>query len=60
MTDNFRRLTIIFPVVLDQNLEAYALMKKRGKGEIIKEALIKFLKEEGLQPDKKPNVKVSY
>ena len=55
-----RRTTIILPTALDKNLEALALLQDVGKGEIIRRALIEYVRAAGLHPQKLPNVEISY
>jgi hypothetical protein len=55
------RTTLVLPETLDQNLELCAVKFGMPKGEIIKEALSNFLKEKGLQPDRRPKkVSIEY
>lgn len=54
------RTTLVLPESLDQNLEAYALSTGSNKSEVIKEALIGYLRAKGLQPDKLPTISVTY
>ena len=55
-----RRTTLVLPESLDENLEAYALRSGITKSQVIKRLLREFLIENGLQPDKKPRVQISY
>lgn len=54
------RTTIVLPLSVDENLEAYALRSGIAKGEIIKRVIVDFLIREGMQPDRRPKVEISY
>ncbi len=54
------RTTIFLDKVLDLNIEAYALTHGKTKTGVIQEAIFKFLTSEGMQPDKIPQVVISY
>jgi hypothetical protein len=56
----FARTTVVFPPALNANWEAFALQSGRAKNEVLIEALTRYLKQAGLQPDKFPTLKVSY
>ena len=48
------------PETLDQNLEVYVALTGAKKGEVVAEAITEFLKQKGMQPDKRPKTKVAY
>lgn len=48
------RTTIVLPRNLDQNIEAFCMMRGIGKAEVIKSAVCEFLTREGLEPMKAP------
>jgi hypothetical protein len=48
------RTTVVLPKNLDQNIEAFCMMRGVGKAEVIKNALCDFLQREGLEPMKAP------
>lgn len=55
------RTTIVIPAHLDQNLTACSMIEGRPKNEVIQEAIAYYLeKAKGLQPDKKPDVTITY
>lgn len=54
------RTTVVFPAALSANLEVFALQTGRSKNEVLTDALTKYLADNGLSPDKYPQVKVSY
>jgi|GEM_PF-6040372 len=56
----FTRTTAVFPSALNANWEAFALKAGRAKNDVLIEALTKYLKQAGMQPDKYPSLKVSY
>jgi len=53
------RVTYIVPKTVYLNLEAYAKSIGRLKNDIVTEALSKYLREQGLKPDRQPIVSVS-
>ncbi|MFZ0888775.1 MAG: hypothetical protein WA005_10010 [Candidatus Binataceae bacterium] len=55
-----RRLTVVLPEQLDENLSCFALDQGLTKGEIVKRAVAKFLRDAGLRPDLKPRVQITY
>ncbi len=54
------RTTIIIPATLDQNLEVLRIQKNSTKNELIATALSNFIRDNHLEPDKTPNISVSY
>ncbi len=48
------RTTVVLPKNLDQNIEAFCIMRGVGKAEVITNALCDFLQREGLEPMKAP------
>jgi hypothetical protein len=54
------RTTAVVPEPLNQNWEAYSLTRGVSKNEVLVTALSAFLASEGMEPDKKPKLKVSY
>jgi hypothetical protein len=55
------RITILIPAGLDQNLEICRLKLGISKNDVIKQALIDFVKANKLDPDKTPRrLTVSY
>ncbi|HEX8139019.1 MAG TPA: hypothetical protein VF544_15735 [Pyrinomonadaceae bacterium] len=54
------RTTIVLPIALDENLAIYAMQERLTKNEIIKTAMSEYLKNKGLQPDRRPKLEVSY
>jgi hypothetical protein len=59
-SEKVKRTTIFLTEVLDENLEALSLTSGEAKGEIIRRALSEYLRNQGMQPHKKPKVSVSY
>jgi 5S rRNA maturation endonuclease (ribonuclease M5) len=55
-----KRTTVYLTEILDENLEALSLTSGDAKGVIIRRALSEHLKNQGMQPHKKPKVSVSY
>jgi hypothetical protein len=54
-----RPFNLLLPELLDTNLEVYVALVGGKKNEIVIEALTQFLKQKGIQPDKRPT-KVIY
>jgi transposase len=55
------RTTVCLPIALKENWDACALQRGQKPQEVLIEALTRFLKEAGLQPDKRPKtIRVSY
>lgn len=54
------RTTIFLTDVLNENLDALALTTGEPKGEIVRKALTEYIRNKGLEPDKKPKIRVSY
>lgn len=54
------RTTAVFPIVLNQNWELYALKKRLQKNEVLIRALKFYLEAEGFEPDKIPKFEVTY
>jgi hypothetical protein len=48
------RTTAILPTALNENWEAYALREGLAKNQVLVQALSEFLREKGLQPDRRP------
>jgi len=58
-SQNLRPFNLLLPELLDTNLEVYVALVGGKKNEIVLEALTQFLKQKGIQPDKRPT-KVVY
>lgn len=58
--DDIARTTIVLPASLDQNLQVLSLKVGCTKNEVIKAAVRAYLLSQGLQPDQKPKINVSY
>ena len=54
------RTTVFLTDVLNENLDALALTTGEAKGEIVRKALSEYMEKKGMQPDKRPKIKVSY
>lgn len=54
------RTTVVFPLPLNENWEAFSLKMGRPKNEILIVALKEYLARHGLQPDRRPRLEVSY
>jgi hypothetical protein len=54
------RTTAVFPLALNENWEAFALKSGVPKNEVLIAALRQYLINEGLQPDRRPRLEVSY
>lgn len=59
-TKSVKRTTVYLTEILDENLEALSLTSGEAKGVIIRRALSEHIKNQGMQPHKKPKVSVSY
>ena len=58
--DNSGRTTVILPEALTLNLDLFCLHKRRGRGEVIREALRDFLQRQDYKPDQIPRVTHSW
>jgi len=54
------RTTIVIPATLDENLEAMRLTKGGTKNDLIRDALMDFLRAAGYEPLKHPTVSITY
>lgn len=54
------RTTAVFPLALNENWEAFALKTGVAKNEVLITALKLYLEGQGLQPDRRPRLEVSY
>ncbi len=54
------RTTVFLTDLLNENLDALALSTGLAKGELVRRALTQYITQEGLNPHKKPKIKVSY
>jgi hypothetical protein len=54
------RTTAVFPLALNENWEAFALKAGVPKNEVLITALKEYLTSQGLQPDRRPRLEVSY
>jgi hypothetical protein len=55
-----KRITLVLRETVDLNMEAYAQLKGIHKHEAVNVALTDFLLRQGLQPDKVPEITISY
>lgn len=54
------RTTILVPKTLHENWEVLAVMRKKGKNDILVDALATFIDGAGMNPDKSPKLSVTY
>jgi len=54
------RTTAVFPLALNENWEAFALKTGVPKNEVLITALKQYLTHQGLQPDRRPRLEVTY
>jgi hypothetical protein len=54
------RTTVALPLALNENWEAFALKSGVPKNEVLVVALKQYLTSQGLQPDLRPRLEVSY
>jgi hypothetical protein len=54
------RTTAVFPLALNENWEAFALKTGVAKNEVLITALKQYLTRQGLQPDRRPRLEVTY
>lgn len=54
------RTTVVFPRAVGYNLELFAFQNNRRKNDVIEEAVIKFLEENGMKPRLMPKVRITF
>ena len=54
------RTTLVLPHTVDANLEVYAVQTGLTKGELSLRLLVQSLRAAGFQPEKIPNVTITY
>lgn len=50
------RTTVSLTCLLDRNLEAFCLKEKKGKSEVVEEALTLYLSQNGVITDQEPSI----
>ncbi len=59
-TEKKVRTTVVFPEILDRNLNICSLKMDLSKNDVIKRALTEFIRAQGLEPDRAPKISVQY
>jgi hypothetical protein len=54
------RMTVIMPSTLSMNLDLFCLKNRKGRGEVIREALAEYLTARKYKPDQIPQIRNSW
>lgn len=57
--EKLQKTMFFFPRTLNQNLDVLSMMRGRSKGDLVREAVAQFVKDEGLDPLRSPTINVS-
>ncbi len=60
MPEQEARTTVILPSTLSLNLDLFCLKERKGRGEVIREALTEFLVNRKYKPDQIPQITNSW